>query len=190
MTDKKAILVDINIDEIGDGGDAVKKFLKKAAVVSNFQTGDLAAEASKVQGAVKVDLERLAETMQTETSFAFVDASTENDIETVCAKVLEAADRRTLVVVAANKAVYFSGLNIKIGAKPERSVFAGDLVPTLCYIADLPLPEDTTGAVVYQVFKDVNVKLKEIAKLQEAIKRMEAALSRGSHDPWDKHDCA
>lgn len=190
MADKKAILVLLGADEVADGGDAVKKFLKKAATASNYTAGDVAAEAAKVDGVASVDIDGLPGVMENGTAFACVDASGVADAEAVCANVLAAADRRTLVAVVAGKAVYFSGLGVKRGAKPEREVFAKDIVPTLCYVAELPVPDDATGAVIFQAFKDVNMKLKEIGKLQDAIKRMEAALSRGSHDPWDKHDCA
>ena len=42
----------------------------------------------------------------------------------------------------------------------------------------------------YYALKDPNMKLKEIAKLKEALGRMEAALQRDTREPWDKHDCA
>lgn len=190
MADKKAILVTLGVDEIAEGGDAVKKFLKKTATVTRYTPGDAAAEAAGIEGAVSVDLDGLAGAMESGAVLACVDAPGSSDVETVCAKVLAAADRRTLVVVVAGKTVYFSGLGIKRGAAPEREVFARDIVPTICYVAELQIPDGTTGAVIYQVFKDVNMKLKEIGKLHDAIKRMEAALSRGSHNPWDKHDCA
>jgi len=32
--------------------------------------------------------------------------------------------------------------------------------------------------------------MKEIKKLKDGLARMEAALERGSREPWDHHDCA
>ena len=72
----------------------------------------------------------------------------------------------------------------------ERNVVAADVIATICYVADLPVPADCTGAVLYQALKDPDMKLKEVAKLKEAISRMEVALQRDNREPWDKHDCA
>jgi len=179
MADKKAILVVLGADEVADGGDAVKKFLKKAATASNYTAGDMAAEAAKVEGVATVDIDGLAGAMENDTAFACVDASGVADAEAVFAKVLDAADRRTLVAAVADKAVYFHGLGVKKGAQLEREVSAKDIVTTLCHVADLPIPGDTTGAIVYQALKDANMQLKEIRKFQDAIQRMEAKLAQG-----------
>jgi len=83
-----------------------------------------------------------------------------------------------------------NGPNIKKGTVLTRTVWITDLVPTLCHLADLPMPENVEGAVVYQAFKDPNFKLKEMQKLREGLARMETALARQEREPWDKHDCA
>ena len=83
-----------------------------------------------------------------------------------------------------------TGPGIKKGYRLERTVGLTDLVPTICYLMDLPIPEQTEGAVIYQALADPNFKQKEIRKLQDGLKRMEAALERGNREPWDKHDCA
>ena len=57
-------------------------------------------------------------------------------------------------------------------------------------IADLPVDEDCTGAIIYQVMKNPNLKLEEIKKLKEALVRMESVIQRDNREPWDKHDCA
>jgi hypothetical protein len=84
----------------------------------------------------------------------------------------------------------FNGPGIKKGGRLQRTCGLTDIVPTICYALDLPVPETAEGAVLYQVFKDPNFKLKDIQKLRDGLARMEAALARQEREPWDKHDCA
>ena len=83
-----------------------------------------------------------------------------------------------------------TGPGIKKNHRLQRTVWLTDLVPTICYLMDLPLPDQAEGAVIYQAFKDPNFKLKEIQKMKDGLARMETALNRESREPWDKHDCA
>ena len=107
------------------------------------------------------------------------------------APALEAADRRTLVVVVSASGTAFYGLavNPKAGIV-GRAVNAQDIAVTIATIADLPVDEDCTGAIIYQVMKNPNLKLEEIKKLKEALVRMESVIQRDNREPWDKHDCA
>ena len=84
----------------------------------------------------------------------------------------------------------FNGPGIKKGFKLERNCGLVDIVPTICYLMDLPLPAQAEGAVLYQAFKDPNMKSAEINKLKAGLARMETALQRGERQPWDKHECA
>ncbi|MBI4806571.1 MAG: hypothetical protein HY795_15195 [Desulfovibrio sp.] len=193
MAEKKVILLvagKVNTD--GDGA-SWKKFQKKAVVVTNYTAGDAAAFAAKVPGGVKTTADALAATFEGDTAFAYVAAGDLDAaaLEDIMGKILAAADRRTLVVLAAANTLMFYGLgtNSKT-ASIDRAAKVEDIVPTAAYIADLPLPDDTTGAVLYQVLKETNLKLNEFLKLKEALTRMEAALQRDSREPWDKHDCA
>ena len=83
-----------------------------------------------------------------------------------------------------------TGPGIKKGHRLQRTVWLTDLVPTICYLMDWPVPEQAEGAVIYQAFKDPNFKLKEISKLKDGLARMETALAREERQPWDKHECA
>jgi predicted AlkP superfamily phosphohydrolase/phosphomutase len=83
-----------------------------------------------------------------------------------------------------------NGPGIKKGLRLERTCWLQDIVPTICYLSDLPMPADVDGAVIWQALKDPNMKQKEVAKLKDGLARMEAALSRKERAPWDKHDCA
>ena len=111
--------------------------------------------------------------------------------EDALAQVLEAANRRTLVVAACADGVAFYGMavNGKAG-KVERKVDADDVALTIATIANLPISADCTAGIIYQVLKDPNLKLTEITKLEEALARMEQVMARNSREPWEKHDCA
>ncbi|NJB66494.1 hypothetical protein GGQ74_000134 [Desulfobaculum xiamenense] len=187
MADKKVILLTAATADLA-AGDAVKKFAKKAVSLNTYAAGDVLAEASQVAGAVKVAPEGLAAAFEGDAAFAIVEAGA--DLNATMDAVLEAADRRTLVVLAADNGLFFYGLGVKKKEEIARAAAACDVVPTICYVADLEVPAETTGAVLYQVLKDPNLKMNEINKLKEALSRMEAALQRDNREPWDKHDCA
>jgi len=84
----------------------------------------------------------------------------------------------------------FTGPGIKKGHRLERTCNLIDIVPTICYMMDLPLPLTSEGAVLHQAFKNPNFKSDEIAKLKEGLARMELALQRTHRQPWDKKDDA
>lgn len=190
--DKKAILLKIDGKSIEGDGAALKKFTGKAAVVSDYQSGDVMTEAGVVEGALITDAAGLADALAGFKGFVAADLSAADvaGLENAMAAALEAADRNTLVVLASAENLYFYGLGIKRSAAVERKALAKDVVPTICYVADLPVPATATGAVLYQVLKDPNLKLNEIKKLKDGLARIEAAMHRESKDPWDKHDCA
>ena len=193
MAEKKAILLVCgNVDLQGDGA-ALKKFKKKCVAVSKYVPGNVAAQASKIQGCSVVSADGLKAVFEGGAAFAVVNCGNIGgaELESLLAQVMEVTDRRTLVVLAADNALLFHGLGVTTKASSvEREATFQDVVPTIANVVDLPLPDDTTGAIIYQVLKETNLKLNEFLKLKEALGRMEAALQRGSQEPWDKHDCA
>jgi len=84
----------------------------------------------------------------------------------------------------------FTGPGMKKGYRLERTCNLIDIVPTICYLMDLPVPSTVDGAVLYQAFKNPDFKSDEIGKLRAGLARMETALQRGERQPWDKHECA
>ncbi|MEI6186099.1 MAG: alkaline phosphatase family protein [Dehalococcoidia bacterium] len=84
----------------------------------------------------------------------------------------------------------FTGPGMKKGYRLQRTCNLVDIVPTICYLMDLPLPSTVEGAVIYQAFKNPDFKSDEINKLKAGLARMETALQRGERQPWDKHECA
>ncbi|HJD97407.1 hypothetical protein [Mailhella massiliensis] len=176
MAEKKAILV------LNASADS----LKKAALLPNADCAGL-AEAAEALGAVKTDAEGIAAALEASAETVLVMA----EGDAALAAAVEAADRRTLIVAANASGAAFQGLAIngKIG-NVERAVTAQDIAVTIATIADLPISESCTGAIIYQVMKNPNLKLDEIKKLKEAIARMESVIQRDNREPWDKHDCA
>ena len=169
MAEKKAILVLADSLDLNASGDTLDALRKKAALLPHADCAGLAAVAEKL-GAVKTDA---------------------SGIQAALDGAKEAADRRTLVIVATGKGAAFHGLaiNAKAGTV-ERAVNAQDIAVTIATIADLPVDENCTGAIIYQVMKNPNLKLDEIRKLKEALVRMESVIQRDNREPWDKHDCA
>ena len=80
-----------------------------------------------------------------------------------------------------------SGPGVKQGHVLERNVSLKDLVPTVCYLMDLPLPADCEGSVVYQALEDPDAPLKERMRLQRhvdvlsGVAESEAAMTHTYH---------
>jgi hypothetical protein len=56
----------------------------------------------------------------------------------------------------------------------QRTAWLTDIMPTVCYLAELPLPENAEGAILYQALADPNSKLKEIRDLRNNYKKIKA----------------
>lgn len=179
MADKKVIAVFSNTISFAEDS----KFGKKAAIFPNANMDGLEAILDTV--GKKVD--------STDAAIAEIEANTACVYTTDCEidKILEAIDRRTTVVAITDKGVgfYGFGINTKVG-QIARSINAQDVYVSLAYVADLPVNTDCTGGILYQMLKDPNLKVAEIAKLKEALLRMESVISRDNREPWEKHDCA
>jgi hypothetical protein len=89
-----------------------------------------------------------------------------------------------------NPLLLMAGPGLKKNYRMERTCWLTDLVPTLCYLMDWPVPAQTEGNILYQAFKDVNFKMKHIQKLKDGLARMGGAMHRKTKEPWDRHDCA
>jgi len=77
-----------------------------------------------------------------------------------------------------------NGPGIKKGEFLERTVHLVDLVPTLCYLADLPIPKHSEGAIIYQALEDPDAKRYELDRLRdnfERLKKIYDARSSESH---------
>ena len=193
MADKKVALIVCGTIDASAGTPALQKFVSKSAAAAGFDAAGMAAEAAKVEGAAATGADGVAKAFADGAALVVVELGAVDAaaLEAALAAVVEASDRRTLVVLAAANGLFLNGLgmNRKVGTM-QRRANAADVIATVCYVADLPVPADLTGAVLYQALSDPNHKLKEMGKLKDAISRMEAALQRDNREPWDKHDCA
>ena len=184
MAEKKALLVLADALDLNGSGEALDKLKKKAAVLSHADAAGL-KDLAVALGGVCADASGIEAAFEADAALVIVEGAD------ALAPALEAADRRTLVVVASAFGTAFSGLavNPKAGIV-GRAVNAQDIAVTIATIADLPVDEACTGAIIYQVMKNPNLKLEEIKKLKEALVRMESVIQRDNREPWDKHDCA
>ena len=186
MAEKKAILVLADALDLNASGEALDALRKKAALLPGADCAGLADLAEKL-GAVKTDGSGIQAALDGARGDSVL-VMAEGD---ALAAALDDADRRTRGVVAAGRgaACYGMAINAKAGTV-ERAVNAQDIAVTIATIADLPVDESCTGAIIYQVMKNPNLKLDEIRKLREALVRMESVIQRDNREPWDKHDCA
>lgn len=74
----------------------------------------------------------------------------------------------------------FYGPGFKKGYKLERTSGLTDIVPTICYLMNWPLPAQAEGNVLYQALENPNSVTDEIIKTREALQKMESALSKGA----------
>lgn len=112
------------------------------------------------------------------------------DVEAVLASAQNVADRTTLIVVVARDAAIFHGNGFAKGHVVEAAMPAGCVAATVAYITDFAVPAACVAPIAYAALKDVNYKLKEVRRMRDEVKNMEAAMERKTRQPWDKHDCA
>ena len=71
-----------------------------------------------------------------------------------------------------------AGPGIKRGYVMERTCWLTDIVPTVCYLMELPIPRNTEGAILYQALEDPNIKLKELRRLREEYRKLKIKYER------------
>jgi len=69
-----------------------------------------------------------------------------------------------------------SGPGIKKNTILTRRVNIADVVPTLCYLAKLPVPKDCEGAIIYQALEDKDHHLTKLKKLEEKYRKLEETI--------------
>ena len=74
--------------------------------------------------------------------------------------------------------VLLAGPGIKRGFRHEGVTGVQDVVPTLCYMADIPFPAGCEGAIIYDALEDPGFKMKEKAKLERELKRLKDAYEK------------
>ena len=67
--------------------------------------------------------------------------------------------------------ILLAGPGIKKDFCHEGMTGIQDVVPTLCYMADIPFPRGCEGAIIYDALEDPSFKMKEKEKLEREIQR-------------------
>ncbi|MCL4464960.1 MAG: hypothetical protein M1389_02810 [Chloroflexi bacterium] len=95
-----------------------------------------------------------------------------------CGKVLDAADFETLRVFVAvpeggaEGLVVMDGPGVKRGVVVNRPVELADVAPTVCYLAETPVPADCEGGVIYQALEDPDAKILELQACRRNYERL------------------
>jgi predicted AlkP superfamily phosphohydrolase/phosphomutase len=71
-----------------------------------------------------------------------------------------------------------AGPGVKKGHVLERTVWLPDVVPTVCYLADLPIPKNAEGAILYQALEDSDMKMKDMERLRKNYERLKNAYEK------------
>jgi len=79
-------------------------------------------------------------------------------------------DMRGLFVMA--------GPGVKHGDVLKRTVHLTDIVPTICHLAELPVPAHCEGGILYQALEDPNGKTKELQSLRRNVDRLKRMVER------------
>ena len=64
-----------------------------------------------------------------------------------------------------------SGPGVKKGHRLERNMWLTDVVPTICHLAELPVPRECEGAVLYQALVNPDGKNDELKTLRQKVQR-------------------
>jgi len=95
------------------------------------------------------------------------------------------ADPETLRVLVAIPAAGGEGLAVLAGAgvlqgkSVRRPLELPDLAPTICYVAELPVPAECEGGIVYQALADPDGKVFELQTVRRNYERLRRSTGRG-----------
>jgi hypothetical protein len=95
------------------------------------------------------------------------------------------ADPETLRVLVAIPAAAGEGLAVLAGAGVlqdktiHRPLELADLAPTVCYLAELPVPAECEGGIVYQALADPDAKVFELQTVRRNYERLRRSTGRG-----------
>ena len=74
--------------------------------------------------------------------------------------------------------ILLAGPGIKKNFRHEGMTGIQDVVPTLCYMADIPFPRGCEGAIIYDALEDPGFKMKEKEKLERELQRWKDEYER------------
>jgi predicted AlkP superfamily phosphohydrolase/phosphomutase len=70
------------------------------------------------------------------------------------------------------------GPGVKRGVELERNVWLTDIVPTICHQAEVPVPAQCEGSIIYQALEDPDGQLKELQSLRRNVERLKRMVER------------
>lgn len=70
------------------------------------------------------------------------------------------------------------GPNIKKGIKLNEMTGLQDVVPTICYLMDIPFPQGCQGALIYDALEDPDWKTKKLQRLEKELERWKAIYEK------------
>jgi predicted AlkP superfamily phosphohydrolase/phosphomutase len=70
------------------------------------------------------------------------------------------------------------GPGVKQGIELERNVWLTDIVPTICHLAELPVPAHCEGSIIYQALEDPDAQVKELQSLRRNVERLKRMVER------------
>ena len=112
----------------------------------------------------------------------WVQLGTSPGAESAIAEILGAADEETLSVVVGLPGgggegfFALAGPGIKKGAVLSRKAKLEDVVPTLCYLAEICVPADCEGGILYQALEDPDMKIKELRACRRNYERLKRSM--------------
>jgi len=71
-----------------------------------------------------------------------------------------------------------AGPGVKQGEKIDRTVRLVDVVPTICHLAEWPVPAQCEGGIIYQALEDPNAKTRELDSLRRNVERLKRMVER------------
>lgn len=71
-----------------------------------------------------------------------------------------------------------AGPGVKKGCTLKRTVWLTDIVPTVCHLAELPIPRHAEGAIIYHALEDPDHKLRELQTLRKNYEKLKEALEK------------
>jgi predicted AlkP superfamily phosphohydrolase/phosphomutase len=74
------------------------------------------------------------------------------------------------------------------GSVMQRTAWITDLVPTLCYVAEFPMPHEAEGAILWQSLQSPDAKIDELRKLRRNYRRLKQAHDSSTALTHSYHD--
>jgi len=68
------------------------------------------------------------------------------------------------------------GPGIKKGYVLKRTVWLTDIVPTVCYLAEWPIPKHAEGGIIYQALENPDCKIKELQRLRDNYQKLKEMI--------------